>query len=60
METNFDFNSFMQAIDSLGSLGILAWLLYKERKRADDVTSEIFSDWRRQNDREQLLRQEDS
>lgn len=41
-------------IDSLGTIGILiaAWIY--ERKRADSVTDEIVSDWKRQNDRETL------
>lgn len=47
---------FMQLItsliDSLGTVGILVFAWYQERKRADSLSAEIIADWKRQNDRE--------
>jgi len=45
-------NVVTSLIDTLGTVGILVWFLYLERKRADSAISEIVQDWKRQNDNE--------
>lgn len=52
METQDIIQMITSLIDSLGTVGILIWAWYQERKRADMLENEILSDWRRQSDRE--------
>ncbi len=52
METSEILQTMTGLIDSLGTVGILVYAWYQERKRADGLTSEIIADWKRQNDRE--------
>ena len=42
-------NGILRVVDSLGTIGILVYMVYAERQRADSLMNHIVEDWKTHN-----------